>query len=72
MRCPGVGPVKAEECLAEAKIYGGPYWSAVVATYENKGLTEEDALVQARVARICRADDYDFKNKEVRLWNPRK
>jgi DNA polymerase-1 len=42
----------------------------VVAAFESKGLTEEDALVQARVARICRASDYDFKTKEVKLWNP--
>jgi 5'-3' exonuclease len=45
-------------------------WRAIVSWYESKELTEEDALVQARVARICRASDYDFKNKEVKLWTP--
>ena len=68
--CPGIGPVKAELILRNA--LPGAEWSAVVATYESKGLTEEEALVQARVARICRADDYDFKNKEVKLWTPHK
>ena len=67
--CPGIGPIKATNILNES---GGDYWSSVVATYESKGLTKEDAMVQARVARICRADDYDFSNKRVKLWNPPK
>ena len=29
-----------------------------------------DAIIQARVARIYRASDYDFKKKEVILWSP--
>lgn len=63
--CPGVGPVAAERILSEG---GG--WPEVVAAYEKKGLTEADALVQARLARILRAEDYDFKNKEPILWTP--
>lgn len=63
--CPGIGPKKAEKALLESQS-----WKTVVGLYEAKGLTEEDALVQARVARICRAEDYDFKNKEVILWTP--
>lgn len=46
-------------------------WSALVSCYERQGLTEEDALIQAQVARICRASDFDFKNKEVILWMPK-
>jgi hypothetical protein len=45
-------------------------WARVVSLFEKFGLTEDDALIQARVARICRASDYDFKNKEVILWTP--
>lgn len=66
--CPGVGPKKAEKVLAE--VDGGDLWTAIVDTYESKGLTEADALVQARVARICRHTDYNFKKKEVKLWSP--
>lgn len=33
------------------------------------GMTKEDALLNARMARILRAEDYDFKKKEVKLWN---
>lgn len=45
-------------------------WDSVVSLYARYGFTEEDALVQARVARICRAQDYDFTNKKVILWSP--
>ena len=62
--CPGVGPKSAERLLIN------PVWDTVKTTYENNGLTEEDALVQARVARILRCSDFDRKKKEVILWNP--
>ena len=41
-----------------------------VAMYESKGLKEEDALVQARVARILRTEEYDILTGEVKLWEP--
>ncbi|WP_256365548.1 hypothetical protein [Methylovorus sp. MM2] len=45
-------------------------WEGIVSLYEWKGLTEYDAITQARVARILRHTDYDFKTKEVIYWNP--
>ena len=39
-------------------------------TKSMKDLTEDDALVNARLARILTADDYDFKNKQPKLWSP--
>lgn len=45
-------------------------WDVVRSLFEKAGLTEEDALIQAQVARICRHTDYDFKRKEVILWTP--
>lgn len=78
--CPGVGPKNAERILNEALEEGTPwadpsqlqalYWRRVVAAYNKAGLSEEEALVQARVARICRASDYDFNSKAVKLWTP--
>jgi len=62
--CPGVGPKKAKEILEV------PTWDNVLAAFHKAGLTEEDALIQARVARILRADDSDFKREEVVLWEP--
>jgi DNA polymerase-1 len=46
-------------------------WEIVVSAYRRAGLGEEAALVNARVARICRYTDYDFKEKKVKLWNPK-
>lgn len=47
-------------------------WKAIVSQYEAKGLTEADALQQARVAKILQASDYNFKKQEVILWEPPK
>ncbi len=46
-------------------------WEIVVSAYQSKGLNEEVALQNARVARICRSSDYDYTKKEVRLWTPK-
>ena len=67
--CPGIGGVKAEKILSfhtDPKVI----WQDIVLAYESKGLTEADALQQARVARILRASDYDFKLKQPILWSP--
>ena len=63
--CPGIGPKTAEKVLEQ-----GCDWATVVGCFKAKGLSEEAALIQARVARICHAKDYDFEKKEVILWNP--
>ncbi len=64
--CPSIGQKRAEKILDE--ITNGDYWTAIVATYEKKGLTEKDALQQARVARILRKSDYDFVSNEPKMW----
>ena len=63
---PGIG-VKRAETLFKDKGYS---WKTVVGAFVEKNLTEEDALVNARLARILTADDYDFKKKEPILWSP--
>lgn len=77
--CPGIGKVKAEKLLNEFWAFGpedksefvtGPAWEAVVRTFEAAGLTYDDALVMARVARILRHTDWDSERKEVKLWQP--
>lgn len=65
---PGCGPVKAAKLLDSVPVVDR--WAAVVAAYEKAGLTEEDALTQARCARILRHTDYDYSKKEVILWSP--
>lgn len=78
--CPRVGIKRATKILDEAtarsqfcggeKVVRALWWEAVAAAYEAKGLTEADALVQARVARILRRGDYDFTTKKIKLWSP--
>lgn len=69
--CPGVGPVKAAKILHGLSDHK-EMWPKVLAAFELVGQGEEEALVQARMARILHASDYDFKNKKVKLWEPPK
>lgn len=66
--CPGIGVVRAEKALKD--LAPEERWPKVVELFEKAGLGEDEALTQARVARICRASDYDFEKKEVKLWTP--
>ena len=63
---PGIG-VKRAETLFNKEGYS---WQTVIKAFEDKGLTEEDALLNARLARILTDEDYDSKQKEPRLWTP--
>lgn len=56
----GIDPVKEERKM----------WEVVVATYLKAGLTEEDALMNARMARILRAGEYDIEAQRPILWTP--
>lgn len=46
-------------------------WDGIVSLFLKAGLTEADALVQARVARILRSEDYDAKKMKIKLWEPK-
>ena len=63
---PGIG-VKRAETLFKDKGYS---WKTVVNAFEDKGLTEQYALMNARLARILTKDDYDFEKQRPRLWSP--
>lgn len=65
---PSYGEVKTYKALLDCKNY----WKTIVELFKKEKLTEEDALVQARVARILQTSDYDFKNKQPKLWRPSK
>lgn len=45
-----------------------PVWQRIVALYEKFGLTEDDAVKQARLARILRHPEWD--GRSPRLWTP--
>ena len=63
---PGIGVKKAEKIFEEK----GYTWKAVVETFEEKDMTEEYALCNARLARILTDKDYNFDTKEPILWTP--
>jgi DNA polymerase-1 len=62
---PGVGPKKAEAILCDEIS-----WFRVRDAYVKAGLTEDDAIMQARMARILRWNDWDKDKQEVILWTP--
>ena len=62
--CPTVGAKKAEKLLLDK----GATWNTVVDAYASQGLGEEVAIENARLARILRDGEYNFKTKEVTLW----
>jgi DNA polymerase-1 len=71
--CPGVGKggryVEYAESILEADT-PDELWDLVLMAYASKGLTEDDAILQARMARILQDGDYNYQTKGIRLWNP--
>jgi hypothetical protein len=63
------GPRKGEQDLKWRDEPATDPWDTVVRLYEKHGFTEKDALIQARVARILRFDEY--VNGRPKLWNPK-
>lgn len=63
------GPRKGEIETRWVETPSDNYWDIVVSHYEKAGLTEDDALLNARMAKILRAEDYE--NGKVKLWEPR-
>lgn len=65
--CKGIGPKTAEKLLV-----GSPesWWGVVLQAYQKADLTEDDALLNARMAYILQAKDYDQHTGEVSLWTP--
>jgi len=64
----GVGAVTAKKWLDEH----GYTWESVVAMYEKKGQDEQDALMNAWMARLLRKQEYNKKQKHItKLWTPK-
>ena len=61
----GVGPKTAEKILGTH-----PHWGAVEQAFIKAGMTRDDAIQQARLARILRWSDWNEKKGEPILWNP--
>lgn len=64
--CPTFGDKTARKWFEK----DGWNWSTVIKAYESKGLTENDALRNARCAYILHDKDYNRETGEVLLWTP--
>lgn len=63
---PGIG-VKRAQTLFDKEGYS---WKTVVKAFTDKGMTEYDAILNARLAKILTIDDYDTEKQEPILWTP--
>ena len=62
----GIG-VKTAKRILDAEE---PTWDTVVDAYEKADMTEQDALLNARLAYILQDKDYNEVTKEIKLWQP--
>ncbi len=63
---PGIGIKRAVSLFDEH----GYSWKTVVKAFQDKDLTEDDALMNARLARILTCTDYDSEKQAVIPWTP--
>ena len=64
--CPGIGVKRATELLDKNENK----WEAVCNAYRDRGLSDDDALLNARLAKILRNEDYDHDRNQPILWTP--
>jgi DNA polymerase-1 len=46
-------------------------WACMASLAAKQGMTEQELIVQAQVARICRGSDFDMETMKPILWTPR-
>ena len=63
---PGIGIKRAVSLFDEH----GYNWQTVIKAFKDKELTEDDALMNARLARILTCTDYDSEKQAVIPWTP--
>lgn len=61
---------RADHTVVEKSLDEPALWKAIVSVYSSRGLDEQHALTQARVARILQFQDYDQETGKVNLWLP--
>jgi len=64
--CPGYGEISARKLLES--LQPEEWWPAIVAAYVKKGLTESEALLQARLAYMLQSRNYN--RGKIKLWEP--
>lgn len=71
--CPSVGPKTAEKILTPPKGETRTpewMWTQVVKAFDKAGLSEEEAIRQARLARILRHGEFNYDTGKPVLWEP--
>ena len=63
---PGIGAKRAAALLDK----DGCTWDTVVKAYKAKGLSENDALLNARLAKILHHEHYDPGQQRIIYWTP--
>ena len=66
--CVGVGHIKASRGLLDKKDLPN-CWEAVIKEYQRNKYSIDDAYHQARLARILREGEYDYKTNKIKLWD---
>jgi len=66
--CVGVGHIKASRVLLDKKDLPN-CWEAVIKEYQRNKYSIDDAYHQARLARILREGEYDYKTNKIKLWD---
>ena len=64
---PGIGIKRATQMFEEK----GWSWKTLREAFKEKGLSEDIALMNARLAKILTTDDYDHEKGEPVLWSPK-
>ena len=64
--CPGIGVKRAADLLDKHDFH----WEAVCQAYREKGLSDDDALLNARLAKILQYENYDSRLGQPILWQP--
>ena len=64
--CPGIGMKRAGDLLDKSD----DPWKSICKAFKDKGLSEDVALMNARLAKILQHENYDYDRAEPILWNP--
>ena len=68
--CQGIGPVSAEKILRENIGSVSDMWEVVLEAFLKSGQGEKEAIINARMARILRAGEFDTDTNIITLWTP--
>jgi|3_EtaG_2_1085321.scaffolds.fasta_scaffold18103_3 DNA polymerase-1 len=68
--CQGIGPISAEKILRENIGSVSDMWEVVLEAFLKSGQGEEEAIINARMARILRAGEFNIDTSMITLWTP--